>query len=48
MAEQKTFMLTLEDIRGIQKRAWDACVKSIVNEDGTPAEIVEVVNPYES
>lgn len=32
--------------RKVAERAWDACVRSMRYEDGTPVEIVTMTNPY--
>ena len=29
-----------------EAKAWDACARSIVYEDGTPVQIMSITNPY--
>lgn len=44
---QAEFDRWVETVRAEAKaEAWDECARSIVYEDGTPAEITSITNPY--
>ena len=41
-----TEMLLRAEVKKAKAQAWDECARSIVYEDGTPAEIASITNPY--